>query len=84
MPDGVNAPDRHDAYLLADGEEKLTYGADEKIPHAGTFVLNKEGHTAGDLVRTQLLRNDAVKYCGYALPHPLDHRVILKALRGGV
>ena len=34
MPDGVNAPDRHDAYLLADGEEKLTYGADEKIPHA--------------------------------------------------
>ncbi len=63
----MNAPDRHESYILHDGEKKLEYKADERVPDAGTFTFNKEGHTAGELLRMQLLRDHQVQYAGYQL-----------------
>ena len=37
---------------------------DERVPDAGTFTFNKEGHTAGELLRMQLLRDHQVQYAG--------------------
>ena len=63
----MNAPDRHESYILHDGQKKLEYKADERVPDAGTFTFNKEGHTAGELLRMQLLRDHQVQYAGYQL-----------------
>lgn len=50
---------------------------------AGTFTFNKEGHTAGELLRMQLLRDHQVQYAGYQLPHPLEHRMLIKVQTTG-
>lgn len=44
----------------------------------GMFILNKEDHTLGNLLRLQLLRNPDVRFSGYRIPHPLVHYVELK------
>ena len=65
------------------GQKKLEYKADERVPDAGTFTFNKEGHTAGELLRMQLLRDHQVQYAGYQLPHPLEHRMLIKVQTTG-
>ena len=74
----MNAPDRHTTYLLEDGERRIDYRVDTRITNAGTFTFVKEGHTVGDVLRMQILRNRDVTYCGYQLPHPLEPRMLLK------
>mmetsp|Transcript_18748 Transcript_18748/g.55745 ORF Transcript_18748/g.55745 Transcript_18748/m.55745 type:complete len:122 (+) Transcript_18748:256-621(+) len=79
----MNAPDRSESYLLGEDEKRIEYHEDTKLTNAGTFVLNKEGHTAGDLLRMQVLRNEDVRYAGYQCPHPLQHVVHLKVQTTG-
>ena len=74
----ANRPERSDAFLLGDDEEKIEYQADTKVANAGTFTLNKEDHTVGNLLRMQLLRDPQVKFAGYMHPHPLINRIHLK------
>ena len=50
---------------------KLSYVPDSKRPNGGTFILRKEDHTMGNLLRLQLLRDGAVRFSGYRCPHPL-------------
>ena len=57
--------------------------ARQRVPDAGTFTFNKEGHTAGELLRMQLLRDHQVQYAGYQLPHPLEHRMLIKVQTTG-
>ena len=45
---------------------------------AGTFTINKEDHTVGNLLRMQLLRDGDTRFAGYQLPHPLEHRTLVK------
>ena len=47
------------------------------------ITFNKEGHTAGELLRMQLLRDHQVQYAGYQLPHPLEHRMLIKVQTTG-
>ena len=49
----MNAPERHKCYLLDDDEKRMTYSNDQRIPNAGTFVINKEDHTIGNLLRAR-------------------------------
>lgn len=76
----MNAPERAASFLLDEdsGEVKITYTADTKVSNAGTFRLNKEDHTVGNLLRMQLLRNPNVRFAGYIHPHPLLHYIDLK------
>ena len=39
--------------------------------YVGTFILGKEDHTIGNLLRYQLLRDPSVRFAGYRMPHPL-------------
>jgi len=68
-----NAPDRFLAWRCEDESEaeRLVYNPDSKKPNAGTFVMKKEDHTIGNLMRMQMLRDPSVRYAGYRLPHPL-------------
>lgn len=76
----MNAPERSSSFLLDEdiGERKIVYTADTKVTNAGTFRLNKEDHTAGNLLRMQLLRDPRVRFAGYIHPHPLLNYIDLK------
>jgi DNA-directed RNA polymerase II subunit RPB11 len=74
----MNAPERHKKYQLDDDEKRMTYKNDEKIPNAGTFTINKEDHTVGNLLRMQILRSPDTKFAGYQLPHPLMNECRVK------
>lgn len=71
----ANAPDRYLTWRWEDPDDeklhKLKYQPDSKKPNAGTFVLAKEDHTLGNLLRLQLLRDPGVRFAGYRMPHPL-------------
>lgn len=76
----MNAPERAAAFLLDEdsGERKIVWTADTKVTNAGTFRLNKEDHTMGNLLRMQLLRDPTVRFTGYLHPHPLVNYIDLK------
>mmetsp|Transcript_23644 Transcript_23644/g.55058 ORF Transcript_23644/g.55058 Transcript_23644/m.55058 type:complete len:128 (-) Transcript_23644:703-1086(-) len=76
----MNTPERWQSFLLDEdkGEVKVTYTSDTKVSNAGTFRLNKEDHTVGNLFRMQLLRDPSVRFAGYIHPHPLVYYIDLK------
>ena len=74
----MNRPDQHEKFVVPEHLEKVSFERDTKVPNAGTFVLQREDHTAGNLLRMQLLRNENVLFSGYMMPHPLEYHVVLK------
>ncbi|KAI9228093.1 MAG: DNA-directed RNA polymerase II complex subunit Rpb11 [Piptocephalis tieghemiana] len=73
----MNAPSKLDLY---DDETmpKVRVELDQKIPNAATFSFLKEDHTLGNLVRSRLLKDSAVLFAGYRVPHPLNPIVEIK------
>ena len=69
----MNAPERHRSYQLDEGQARMTYEPDQRVASAGTFTINKEDHTVGNILRMQLLRDGDTRFAGYQLPHPLEH-----------
>jgi DNA-directed RNA polymerase II subunit RPB11 len=69
----ANVPEKFLTWRWEDKEleTRYSYTPDSKKPDAGTFVLAKEDHTMGNLIRMQLLRDPAVRFAGYRIPHPL-------------
>jgi DNA-directed RNA polymerase II subunit RPB11 len=69
----ANAPEKFLTWRWEDEseEKRLVYAPDSKKPNAGNFVLAKEDHTIGNLLRLQLLRDPTVRFAGYRIPHPL-------------
>ncbi|RJE17817.1 hypothetical protein PHISCL_09847 [Aspergillus sclerotialis] len=53
------------------------------IPSTAIFTLNKEDHTLGNLLRSQLLKNPRVLFAGYKVPHPLVPKVELRVQTDG-
>lgn len=51
---------------------------DTKVLNAAIFTFNKEDHTLGNMIRMQLLKDPHVVFAGYKVPHPLEHKVILR------
>lgn len=74
----MNAPDRFELYLLADGEKKITLTPDSRIPSAATIKFEKEDHTLGNMLRAQLLQDPRVVFAGYKIEHPLVSNFILR------
>ena len=54
----MNQPSRADRFVLPEGERKLTFERDTKVENAGTFVLQREDHTLGNLLRMYVGRTD--------------------------
>ncbi len=57
---------------------RVTYNADTKVVNTGTFTLNKEDHTLGNILRCQLLRDPRTVFAGYRMPHPLINHTLLR------
>ncbi|KAH9330909.1 hypothetical protein KI387_003017, partial [Taxus chinensis] len=78
LPDTMNAPDRYEKFVVPEGTKKVSYERDMKIMNAATFVIEREDHTIGNVVRMQLHRDPNVLFAGYKLPHPLQYKVLLR------
>ncbi|XP_057824812.1 DNA-directed RNA polymerases II, IV and V subunit 11 isoform X2 [Cryptomeria japonica] len=74
----MNAPDRYEKFVVPEGTKKVSYERDMKIMNAATFVIEREDHTVGNVVRMQLHRDPNVLFAGYKLPHPLQYKVLLR------
>lgn len=75
---GKNAPERHLKFVVPEGTAKVAYERDTKVSNAGTFTIQREDHTLGNVLRMQLHRDPAVLFAGYQIPHPLEHRLLVK------
>ncbi|KAK4530836.1 hypothetical protein CCYA_CCYA05G1693 [Cyanidiococcus yangmingshanensis] len=73
-----NLPDRFEAIVLPEGVRKLQYEVDTRIPNCASFTIEREDHTLANALRAQLLRDRDVLFAAYRVPHPLEHRIILK------
>ncbi|XP_036366084.1 DNA-directed RNA polymerase II subunit RPB11-a-like [Octopus sinensis] len=74
----MNAPPTFESFLLYDGEKKIIIEKDTKVPNAAIFTVNKEDHTLGNLITTQLLKDPHNLFAGYKIPHPLEHKFVLR------
>lgn len=74
----MNEPERSEAFVLGEGERKVTYVVDSKMQNTGKFIIRKEDHTIGNMLRMQLLKNRDVIFAGYKVPHPLEHNLVIK------
>jgi len=76
----MNQPDPHELFVLPDlpGITKVSYQADSKITNAGLFIIRKEDHTMGNLLKMQLLEDPDVIFAGYRVPHPLEHNANIR------
>ncbi|CAK8696704.1 unnamed protein product [Clavelina lepadiformis] len=62
---------------------RISIAKDTKVPNAAHFTVNKEDHTLGNLLRSQLLKDPKVLFAGYKVPHPLEHKFILRVQTTG-
>ncbi|XP_033123324.1 DNA-directed RNA polymerase II subunit RPB11-a isoform X1 [Anneissia japonica] len=81
----MNAPPTFESFILFEGEKKMplaffriTIEKDTKVPNAAIFTVNKEDHTLGNMLRQQLLKDPQVLFAGYKVPHPLEHKFVLR------
>ena len=51
--------------------------SDQPCNDTGTFTINNEDHTIGNLVRMQLHEDKAVVFAGYRIPHPLENKMLV-------
>jgi len=47
----MNAPNRFELYVLADGEKALEVTEDTKLPNAATIKVVKQDHTMANMIR---------------------------------
>ena len=44
----------------------------------GTFVFEGESHTLGNALRSAVLENPKVMFCGYSIPHPAEDKMFFR------
>ncbi|KDR80150.1 hypothetical protein GALMADRAFT_242413 [Galerina marginata CBS 339.88] len=79
----MNAPARHESYVLDDGEKPVEVIEDTKIPNAATIKIVKQDHTLGNMLRAQLLSMPQILFAGYKVPHPLHPYFVIKIQTDG-
>ncbi|KAJ4380167.1 DNA-directed RNA polymerase II core subunit [Didymella sp. IMI 355093] len=67
----MNAPDRFELFLLDDGQQKIEYKEETRVPNTAIFTFNKEDHTLGNLLSQRLLKYEYIVFSAYKVPHPL-------------
>jgi hypothetical protein len=47
----MNAPTLYDRFIVPEGQRKVSFVPDTKVASAGTFTVQREDHTLGNLIR---------------------------------
>jgi DNA-directed RNA polymerase II subunit RPB11 len=68
----MNQPDRYERFVIPEGKRKAEYERDQKHENTGVYIIQREDHTVGNLLRMKLHEDDSVVFAGYRIPHPLD------------
>lgn len=63
--------------VVSENEKKITITINVNIPNSITFTINKEDHTIGNMIKSQLLKDPNVIFAGYKNPHPLENKIII-------
>eukprot|EP01026_Neomeris_dumetosa_P078508 TRINITY_DN849_c0_g2_i1.p1 TRINITY_DN849_c0_g2~~TRINITY_DN849_c0_g2_i1.p1 ORF type:complete len:123 (-),score=14.24 TRINITY_DN849_c0_g2_i1:103-471(-) len=79
----TNQPDRFEKFVVPDHLKKVSFERDTKVANAGTFTIQREDHSLGNMIRMQLLEDKRVMFGGYRVPHPLEHRLLVKIQTDG-
>jgi len=67
----IDIPDRHELFLLGDGERKIEMETVTQVANAALFTFNKEDHTLANMLRDKLFRMEHITFAAYKVPHPL-------------
>eukprot|EP01100_Stratorugosa_tubuloviscum_P007992 TRINITY_DN3304_c0_g2_i1.p1 TRINITY_DN3304_c0_g2~~TRINITY_DN3304_c0_g2_i1.p1 ORF type:complete len:120 (-),score=53.34 TRINITY_DN3304_c0_g2_i1:78-437(-) len=73
----MNEPDKSE-YLPVKGELRVEFTNSTSSDNSATLIVTKEDHTLGNLLRMQLLKQPQVEFAGYRVPHPLEHKIVIK------
>ncbi|XP_006834467.1 PREDICTED: DNA-directed RNA polymerase II subunit RPB11-b1-like [Chrysochloris asiatica] len=73
----MNAPPAFKLFLLFKGV-KITINKDTKVPNACLLTINKEDDTLRNIIKSQLLKDAQVPFASYKVPHPLEHKIIIR------
>jgi len=77
----MNLPERFELFELPEGAAKVHMEIDNKSEQTiATFFLEREDHTLGNLLRSQLLADADVVFAGYRIPHPLSPMVEIRVM----
>ncbi|KAJ2690194.1 DNA-directed RNA polymerase II core subunit [Coemansia spiralis] len=74
----MNAPERHEMFILPDGEKKIDIIKDPKMVNCMQFNIQREDHTVANILRYRILQHPQVLFAAYRMPHPLEYFVELK------
>ncbi|KAF1815914.1 RBP11-like subunits of RNA polymerase [Eremomyces bilateralis CBS 781.70] len=77
------SPERFELFLLGEGEKKVTYTHDTRVPNTMIFTFNKEDHTLGNLLTAHLHKYKYVTFSAYISPHPLTPSFDLRVSTDG-
>ncbi|KAM7208731.1 DNA-directed RNA polymerase, RBP11-like dimerization domain containing protein [Naviculisporaceae sp. PSN 640] len=79
----MNAPDRFENFLLAEGEKKITETVITSMSNTSDFLLKKEDHTLGNLLAEHLKQAPHVMFAAYKVGHPNVPEVLLRIQTDG-
>lgn len=79
----MNAPDRFELFVLAEGEKKITENVVSGMSNCSDFLLLKEDHTLGNLLSVYLKMAPHVMMAGYKIGHPNVPEVLLRVQTDG-
>lgn len=68
----MNQPGRYELFVVPDGVKKITIEKDSKIPNAAKFIVQREDHTLGNILKDRVAKQPNVSFSGYRVPHPLE------------
>ena len=76
----MNKPDDFDCWRLPDDGlvQKVTCLKDTKVQNAMMYVIEREDHTLGNIMRMHMLDDEDVVFSGYRVVHPLEPAIQLK------
>ncbi|KAJ3038769.1 RNA polymerase subunit AC19 [Rhizophlyctis rosea] len=66
-----------------EGEKIEILASDHDDDTVATFSIRDEDHTLGNSLRYMIMKNPAVSFCGYALPHPSEYKINLRIQTDG-
>ncbi len=78
-----NFPNPLDSVIIPEKKQKLSFLQDKNLKNCGFFKIEREDHTLGNIIHSQLLKNENVLFCGYKRPHPLEHFIIIRIITTG-
>lgn len=74
----LNRPDASEIVDLPQGVQKVSVETDTKAANCIYVNLQREDHTLGNLIRTQILRDPSAIFAGYRNPHPLEPTIEIR------